>query len=163
MATEATPDFVTLLTEEHHAIDRDVDAFIDQLGRGDVALDSLNKALEALRRHIYLEEIYLFPPIQRAGLMMPVQVMMIEHGELWRTMDRIDRLVADLDAPGARDELLATCDQLTQELDRHNSKEEPVIYPRAETDLDPDTAADLADFLINGTMPEGWACRLAAA
>ena len=43
----------------------------------------------------------------------------------------------------------------------HNSKEEPVIYPHVDADLDAGAQATLADFLETGTMPEGWVCERA--
>ena len=112
------------LEREHRDIDGCVEAFLDDpAGAGDV----LRIGLLALRRHIYLEEVFLFPPLRAAGLEMPVQVMLTEHGELWRLVD------AALAAVDRREpeEAAATSRQLLELLDRHNSKEEPVIYPRA--------------------------------
>jgi len=42
----------TALTREHHDMDAGVEAFVDGLDRGVVALEPLLTAFEALRRHI---------------------------------------------------------------------------------------------------------------
>jgi hypothetical protein len=46
-------------------------------------------------------------------------------------------------------------------LDQHNTKEEPIIYPRADADLPIDTTAELRSFLETGTAPAGWVCEAA--
>ena len=84
-----------VLEREHHEIDSAIAAFIEKLDGGCVQPEPLSAALEALRRHIYLEETFLFPPIREAGMIMPIFVMMREHGELWRTMDALTDLIVD--------------------------------------------------------------------
>ena len=114
--------------------------------------------LEALRRHIYLEEILLFPPIREARMAMRVLVMMREHGRLWRTMDTLtDLLVDGTDIRRPRD----TCGQLLDQLHQHNSEEEPVIYAHAAIDLPPQMSAELTRFIQTGRIPDGWVCRQA--
>ncbi|MGH3552589.1 MAG: hemerythrin domain-containing protein, partial [Mycobacterium sp.] len=84
--------------------------------------------------------------------------MMREHGELWRTMCTLTDLLAD----GADSEQLRdTCRQLLGQLDQHNSKEEPVIYPHADTDLPPQVSAELDRFIQTGRIPDGWICQQA--
>ena len=149
-----------VLKREHREIDREIETFIEKLECGSVRPEPLTAALEALRRHIYLEEVFLFPPIREAGMVMPVFVMMREHGELWRTMDAVRDLLAD---GKDRRRLGDTCRQLLDQLDQHNSKEEPVIYPHADTDLPPHASAELTRFIETGRTPDGWACRQAGA
>ena len=140
------------LTDEHRRIDGGIEAYLDGAGT-----TPLLDAVTALRRHIYLEEAFLFPPLRAAGLMMPVLVMLREHGEIWRLMDQ---LVALTDPDGADDgAAAATCRNLLALLDQHNSKEEPIIYPHADADLPAGTAADLRAFLDTGTTPTGWVCE----
>ena len=45
------------------------------------------RAMESLRRHIFLEEQLLFPPLREAGMIAPVLVMLREHGEIWQSLD----------------------------------------------------------------------------
>ena len=85
----------TALKQERDEIDGEIETFIEKLERGSMQPEPLTAALEALRRHIYLEEVFLFPPIREAGIVMPIFVMMREHGELWRTIDALTDLLAD--------------------------------------------------------------------
>lgn len=152
----ATTNLADLLTREHRDIDGGIERFVAGLDRGAVDPDPLLSAFAALRRHIYLEELFLFPPIRRAGLAMPVMVMLREHGTLWRLMDSVAALLA---ADSSAAELQLGCRELLAELDRHNSKEEPIIYPHADSDLTGAATAELAEFLRTGSMPDGWVCE----
>ena len=146
------------LKREHREIDSEIETFIEKLDCGSVQPEPLTAALEALRRHIYLEEVFLFPPIREGGMVMPIFVMMREHGQLWRTMDTLQDLLAD---GNDRQRLRDTCGQLLDQLDQHNSKEEPVIYSHVDTDLPPHTTAELARFIETGRTPDGWICQQA--
>jgi regulator of cell morphogenesis and NO signaling len=60
----------TALEHEHREIDAGIDAFRAAAADGesetepDGAVSSLQRAIDALRRHIYLEEEFLFPAMQ---------------------------------------------------------------------------------------------------
>lgn len=142
------------LEREHRDIDGCLEAFLDDPAG---AADVLRTGLAALRRHIYLEEVYLFPPVRAAGLEMPVQVMLTEHGQIWRLMDKAAAAL-ERDDPQAA---VGVVGEMLGLLDRHNSKEEPVIYPHADTDLQPDQADQLDLFIGMGGMPHDWICERA--
>jgi regulator of cell morphogenesis and NO signaling len=146
------------LEREHHEIDEGIEEFVASLGAGEVRPAPLLSALEALRRHIYLEEEILFPPIAEGGMTMPVFVMMREHAELWRSMDGLTTLLGSGAEPGR---LEGACRELLAQLERHNGKEEPIIYPLADTGLSEQAAAELARFIGEGSTPAGWVCRQA--
>lgn len=154
---------------EHRAIDGGIESFIESLdGAGPAGPAPLNpapltSALNGLRRHIYLEEEFLFPPLKAAGLMGPLFVMVREHGRLWRQMNTVAALLADgTDADtGAEDALREACTELLTLLDAHNAKEEPIIYTQADDILGTAASNDLLGFLAAGSMPEGWACSAA--
>lgn len=161
----AVEDLAAALVREHHEIDTGIEQFVAGAENGDLRAGPLRRAMSALRRHIYLEETILFPPLQAGGLMVPIMVMLREHGALWDAMGSIesaleDAAQADSDATTA---LLEQCRQLLALLDRHNTKEEPVIYPRADLDLRPDTQEELTAFLRDGRTPQGWACQTASS
>ncbi|MER7546345.1 hemerythrin domain-containing protein [Actinomadura sp.] len=148
------------LEREHREIDEGIETFTAGLAEGAPDTAPLKRALEALRRHIYLEEEFLFPPLRDAGLMAPVFVMLREHGELWRAMDGLEAELAEgaaADAAGRR------CEELLAMLDRHNSKEEPILYPQADAVLSPEAAEHLHGFLAAGRTPDGWVCQGARA
>ncbi|WP_022901069.1 hemerythrin domain-containing protein [Humibacter albus] len=142
------------LEHEHRAIDGGIEAYLEG-DPGHPPVERLVEAMAGLRRHIYLEEEFLFPPMREAGMMMPIFVMLREHGALWNAMNGIDTALTD----GAdRDAVAALCKDLLSLLDAHNSKEEPVIYTQADAMLREEASAELEDFLKTGTMPEGWVC-----
>jgi hemerythrin-like domain-containing protein len=142
------------LEREHREIDRGIEAF----GSGDDdAVEALAAAIAALRRHIYLEEEFLFPPMQDE-LAIPIGVMLREHGELWRTLDALEPQLAEAGDAGV---VAATCERLLAQLELHNSKEEPIFYTRADASLGPEATAELKAFLDSAQMPAGWTCRQA--
>lgn len=148
------------LEHEHVQIDAGIGAFLTTLESGSVDADALRETLAALRRHIYMEEQLLFPSISKGAHMMAVFGMIRGHGEIWRAMNALD----DLTVAGAdHDTLRGVGAQLLALLADHNKVEEPVIYPAADTGLPPEQAAELAEFIAVGRMPEGWMCAKAAA
>jgi regulator of cell morphogenesis and NO signaling len=148
------------LEREHREIDEGIEAFTAGRAGGTADPGPLTRAMDALRRHIYLEEEFVFPPLRAAGMMPPVLVMLREHGEIWKTMDELE---AALEKDAAGDDVLALCTELTPRLQAHNEKEEPIIYPQADAVLSEETAGRLREFLASGVMPEGWVCQRAAA
>lgn len=135
-------------------------------GGGAVDAATLEAAAAALRRHIYLEETFLFPELKAAGLMPALMVMHREHGQIWRILERVSGQVAALDSDpsaDARATVLTGCRELLAVLERHNAKEEPIVYPRADTELTAEQTQRLADFLASGSTSPGWVCREAKA
>ncbi len=141
------------LEREHHEIDAGIEQFLASRSQGGDQSEPLKRAQSALRRHIYLEEEFVFPPLDEAGLVAPIFVMLREHGEIWVTMDRIDEQLERNPEEGPSDEL---CRQLLEQLERHNSKEEAIIYPQTGTTLGSELDAKLVSFLAEGEMPLGW-------
>ena len=146
-----------VLVHEHHEIDAGIEAFLAGLSLGETRMQELTRAVEALRRHIYLEEEFLFPPLRAAGMIPPVLVMLKEHGEIWRTLDAIQTLDPGADREGARER----CGELLAQLDIHNAKEEPIIYPQGDAVLTDQAKRDLRGFIDSGRMPQGWVCAQA--
>lgn len=146
-----------VLEREHHEIDAGIEAFLEGLSLGETRVQELTRAVDALRRHIYLEEEFLFPPLRAAGMIPPVLVMLREHGEIWRTLDTIQILDPDADWEGAR----KRCSELLAQLASHNTKEEPIIYPQGDAVLTDGAKRDLRGFIDSGHMPQGWVCAQA--
>lgn len=146
------------LEHEHREIDSGIAAFVEALDAGRVQPERLTSALDELRRHIYAEEVFLFPPIREAGVVMPVFVMLREHGQLWRSMAGLTTQLAEgVDIT----QLRKACGDLLAELDAHNAKEEPIIYPHADADLPVQVKSELARFIEAGRTPAGWVCQQA--
>jgi hemerythrin-like domain-containing protein len=145
------------LEREHREIDAAIESFLE--GADDEARErSLADALRALRRHIYLEEEFLFPPLREAGFVAPIFVMLREHGQLWRTMESIERALATGTAGAV---VPGECKWLLAQLAKHNAKEEPILYPHADDVLGAPASAQLRAFLERGRMPDGWICAQA--
>jgi len=153
------------LIREHHEIDAGIEQFLASTPDGSVTqwAQPLRTAMAALARHIYLEEEIVFPRLRSGPLMMPIMVMVTEHGRMWRAMADLHELLAaeDADAEPVRSRVLDACTAMLALLADHNGKEEPVIYPHLQADLDDDTRAVLADFIDTGTLPDGWSCERA--
>ncbi|MCC7127757.1 MAG: hemerythrin domain-containing protein [Microbacteriaceae bacterium] len=147
------------LEREHREIDGGIEEYVSTLGAGGSDPEPLKRAMKGLRRHIYLEEEILFPPLRKGGGVMAIFVMLKEHGELWDAMDGLDALLGSSTDAG---ELKNACQELLSKLDNHNSKEEPIIYPQADSALDEESSTKLRAFLESGEMPEGWRCEKAS-
>jgi hemerythrin-like domain-containing protein len=145
------------LEREHHEIDGGIMAFRDSVALDEPRTEELSRAVAALRRHIYLEEKFLFPPLRAAGMLPPVLVMLREHGEIWRVLDALEAVDVATSPDAARER----CDELLTLLTEHNAKEEPIIYPQGDHVLSEEAKQELHAFIDSGQMPEGWVCAQA--
>ena len=153
-----TQTLAEALEKEHADIDAGIEAFTAGVAAGNPPTDAMLTVLAAQRRHIYLEEAILFPPLRQAGMFAPVMVMLMEHGRMWRVMDALEPLLNS----GVTDPQVADlCQQLVDLLAAHNPKEEQIIYPAADTALTDSAGSVLRGFLASGSMPEGWVCEKA--
>lgn len=152
-----------VLTHEHREVDEALERFLADLERDRLRPEGVLRAIGSLRRHIYSEEEFLFPPLARGGLTMPIAVMVREHGALWRLMDTLTDVLTGPDTPGAREHAGALCRDLLEQLDSHNLKEERIIYTSAETVLTAEEQSELATSLEAETAPDGWVCQDVAA
>lgn len=150
----APTNLAEALTAEHHEIDAGIEEFLQGLGDDqdiDELVPPLRRAMDALRRHIYLEEEFAFPPIREGGLTMPIMVMEREHGLLWNAMDDLEERLAAGDS-----DVSDRCHEMLALLEQHNSKEEPIIYPHLDRQLEESAARELGELITSGTMPQGW-------
>ena len=150
-----TSSLAVALEREHHQIDEGIAAFTAAPGDR----QPLARAIGALRRHIYLEEEFLFPLLRAAepGLAAPVFVMLREHAQIWAMLGSLER---ELDAGAGTG--LTLCRQLAVRLLHHNLKEEKILYPRADEALPAAAAGRLRAFLGSGELPGGWVCMMKA-
>lgn len=155
-AVTENPTIGMVLEQDHRQIDAHFETFAEGLANGRIERAELLAASDALRHHIWVEEELHFPPLRAAGLMGPVLVMLREHGEIWDLLDRIESL---LDAESAA--LTATFGHLKAILDEHNFKEERIVYPAGDEQLDPETMASIRSAFDTGTRPAGWVCQMA--
>lgn len=151
-----TATLADALEKEHVDIDAGIEAFRQGLVGGTPPVDTMLKALAAHRRHIYLEETILFPPLRAGGLFAAILVMLREHGEMWQIMDKLEPLIA---AGGTDPEIPELISQFVDLIARHNEKEEATIYAKADELLNAEASDELRDFMATGAMPDGWVCE----
>lgn len=152
--TSIGESLATALEREHRQIDEGIERFQADPSSSDGS-DELAAAIAALRRHIYLEEEFVFPALPASGLAAPVFVMLREHAQIWHTLDALEREVA---AGCGTSAALQTCHQLLVQLQHHNMKEERILYPEADQAVGAETTARLIGFLESGSLPDGWVC-----
>ena len=150
-----TGSLAAALEREHHEINEQIAAFTAAPGYR----QPLIRAIGALRRHIYLEEEFLFPLLREAeqGLAAPVFVMLREHAQIWGTLDSLERAADPGTGTG-----LALCKRMTVQLLHHNLKEEKILYSRADEALPAAAVGRLRAFLGSGELPGGWVCMMKA-
>lgn len=156
--TSGEVSLAAAFTREHHEIDAAIEEYLADTTSSDPVRRTrpLLKAMEALRRHIYLEEEIVFPRLPEQELMMALMVMRREHGQLWRQMDDLAAILADPSAETAG--IDAACTEILTLLEKHNSKEEPIIYPHMDASLTSEEQARIRWLFESGTLPEGWIC-----
>jgi regulator of cell morphogenesis and NO signaling len=147
-----------VLKSDHHIMDEGFEAFIALARTGTVDAGIVTPAIEALRRHIWVEEETFFPPLRQAGVVGPILVMLREHGEIWAHLDELDRVLAQ---PNPDPELARTvCTGLIQVLGRHNSKEENILYATADRFLDAESIHRVVVDELNAKRPQDWSCAM---
>jgi regulator of cell morphogenesis and NO signaling len=144
------------LEHEHREIDEAVAAFLRDPAEKQHR-SGLKSAMHKLRHHIYVEEEFLFPLLStmEEALAAPVFVMLREHGQIWATLEGLKNALDADDGDGAASGL---CGELTTQLLHHNVKEERVLYPRADIDLNDAALEKLRALLDSTDLPEGWVC-----
>lgn len=98
----------------------------------------------------------MFPPLRDAGLVGPVTVMLMEHAEIWSTLDELERLIDSGSDPQAIEQPLAS---LSQVLEEHNIKEERILYPQADATAGAEVTSKVLAQLADGELPPGWVCQ----
>ncbi|GAB4323495.1 MAG: hemerythrin domain-containing protein [Dehalococcoidia bacterium] len=147
------PRISSVLEHDHRQIDAGFSRFHDGLASGEWRFDAFASASNALRRHIYLEEAILFPPLRRAGMVAPVRVMVREHGEIWEALDAVGRAIETGGDPAGA---FGLSTMLQTILEAHNFKEEQALYPTADQVLGDDVARQVQRALAEADVPPGW-------
>lgn len=151
----ATETLAQALEREHHEIDTGIEVFMSELSE----LGALRQALNALRRHIYLEEEFVFPILRKSNLVASIIVMLREHGEIWQTIELVENAYREDLEPSKFRRSAYLLEQLLEQLSTHNKKEEPLIYPYVDEKLGPEETARLLEFIASGKLPDGWVCK----
>lgn len=140
-----------VLEHDHHAIDAEFARFREGLERGEWLREPFERAAEALRHHIFVEEEALFPILRVGGLVAPVFVMLREHAEIWQALDAIEA-AAGVDSTRG----LSAMATMISVLGPHNSKEEQILYPASGQVLNADDTEGVRLAFEQGKRPGGW-------
>ncbi len=142
------------LEAQHRQIDQGLEGALNGTG----SLAELAASLDLLRLHLYIEEAVLFPPLEKAGLTMPVFVMQREHGQMWPLLQSLAAACATgAIGQGVRDE----GDELLSLLQIHNPKEERILYSVADQQAARQADGALLQAMQAARVPPGWACAMA--
>jgi hemerythrin-like domain-containing protein len=144
------------LEQEHREIDEAIRRCADEPVPTPGARADLERAVRELRWHIYVEEELLFPPLRVAGMTGPIMVMLREHGQMWPILDALDQALGE-DAD--QSVLPAACRELFALLERHNPKEERILYPQVDRVLGAEASNGIREFLDGGRVPADWTCQ----
>lgn len=150
------PSLHAALKQDFALIERGIQDFLDRRGGLSAATQSLRESIATLRRHIYIEEEFLFPALRDAGEIGPVFAMSTEHHDLWSTLDQMELQLADGSPEAVQQQ---TCQILMAEFDRHSSAEDPIVFGHAQDSLTSQEQATLRSFVENSVLPPSWVCR----
>lgn len=144
-----------LLTAQHRSMELGLRGLVDGSG----SRQELTDGVHLLRRHIYVEEAFLFPVLERdQGRWMALAQMRYEHGDMW---PHIQSAIDLLTAQAALDDLLPASTALLQLLHAHDRKEEEAIYSVADRYPTDAAAPAFAELFTTIAMPADWTCRYA--
>ncbi len=144
-----------LLTEQHRSMELGIAGLVDGSG----SRQELTDAVYLLRRHIYVEEAFLFPTIETDGRRtMALAQMRYEHGDMW---PHIESAIGLLAANADLDDLLPASEAMLRLLRIHDRKEEAAIYSVADRYREGDERPPFADLFRPRDIPGDWKCRYA--
>lgn len=148
----------SILEADHERMDAGFDTFIALAQAGTIDRGAITPAIESMRRHLWVEEEYFFPPLREAGVVGPIVLALRDHGELWGLLDELERLLA-LRNPDPN--LLATVAAAVVQISaHHNEKEEQILFATADHFLDPSIHRLIAEGLTQD-RPAGWVSEMA--
>ena len=142
--TQSRPDVVTVLTDDHRAVERVFGELESRQGDPQHRRDLADHVIAELVRHSVAEEQYLYPAARKA---LPdgdqlADHEVTEHAEAERTMKDLD----GLDPADPRfDELLG---KLMHEIRHHVQDEENDLFPRLRQACSEEELADLGEKIV---------------
>ena len=151
----SAPGLALVLDAGCRSIEQTIDDYLSARGGPAAAAQRLQEAVTSLRRHIFAQEELLLPLLRGTTLDGPAHAMSVDHLQLWDTLDRVE---AGLAAPTDPEVRRTAARILQAELDRHTTKERPIIFDHVEDVLSPEQQREVAERIETVEMPPGWVC-----
>lgn len=148
----------SILEADHERMDAGFDTFLSLARAGTVDRNAILPAIDAMRRHLWVEEEYFFPMLREAGVQGPVLIALRDHGEIWGLLDELERLLA-LRSPDPN-LLVTVASAIMQISQHHNEKEEQILFATADRFLDPSIHRHISEGLAQD-RPTGWVSEMA--
>lgn len=122
---------VEFMTGAHKACDdafaQAEEAVLDQ--KWNEASSAFGRFRQGMERHFRMEEEILFPAFQATGGSAgPVQVMLMEHSQMYDLFEQMALAIEDKDA----EKYAGVSETLLIVMQQHNHKEEQILYPMAD-------------------------------
>lgn len=144
----------SVLSKDHKRIDNQIVSFLESLNDSPNT-NTLMTAFGAIKNHIFWEEEYLFPAVEKGNETM-VKGLEAEHGAIWKLFDSISDDLGKNDLKEAKNRTEA----LLRVLKGHNSSEENYIY-REMDKLSTDQQAELLLRQVeSSSAPKNWICKV---
>ena len=151
-----SPSNQELLAEQHRTMELGISGLVDGSG----SRQELSEAVYLLRRHIYVEEAFLFPIIdQDQGRWMALAQMQSDHGDMW---SHIESAVELLQAKAPLDDLFPAAQAMLKLLETHDHREEIAIYSVVDRYVADANHPPLESLFAASAIPLGWRCLRAA-
>lgn len=147
-----SPSNQELLAEQHRVMELGISGLVDGSG----SRQELDEAVYLLRRHIDVEEAFLFSIVdQDQGRWMALSQMKSEHGDMWL---HIESAIELLQATARLDDLFPAAQVLLKLLEIHDHKEEIAIYSVADRYVADANHPPLESLFAATAIPPGWRC-----
>ncbi len=141
-----------LLAAQHRVMELGISGLVDGSG----SRQELSEAVYLLRRHIYVEEAFLFPVIdQDQGRWMALAQMQSDHGAMW---PHIESAITLLQANALLDNLVPAAQAMLKLLEGHDSREELAIYSVGDRYVTDANHPPLETLFATTEIPPGWRC-----
>lgn len=145
-----------ILIEDHKRVGEFLENFLNSIKNGKPSMDYFYSARDSLHNHIYWEESVLFRAIENESNSARIHGLEVEHGGIWKLLDKIEKYVMEGDTSLAIDRV----EGLLRVLYTHNKAEEGTVYRDLE-DQDSTVQARLILFEVGQAKPpEGWICGI---
>lgn len=145
-----------ILDMTHEKASRNLQTYISSVREGNPLREEFEGARRLLLNHIYWEETRLFRVVENTRNSARIHGMEVEHGGIWKLLDKIGDYVK-----AGEDELaIDRLEGLLRVLETHHQAEARTIY-RDLNSMDYSTQAELVFYEIEqAAIPQGWVCSI---